>query len=747
MRNLAWLLLTGLIAHSCAVTKTGGIINETLMTVAGDTITADEFIYLYEKNNFNNDSIYSEEDVNAYLELFQNFKLKVKAAKATGLDTTQAFKGEYKTYKDQLIRPFLAESKENDRLIQEAYEHMKWEIDASHIMVSLKQDALPEDTLSAYNKIAGILKSARSGVDFEELAFQYSEDPSAKTNKGRLGYFTAFQMVYPFEEAAFNTPVDSISGIIRSQFGYHILKVLDKRPYSGKVKVSHIMLLNGGGSEDVLRNKIFEIHDQATGGADWSELCRKYSEDERTRDTGGTLPILGLRQINDQAFESVAFSLSEPGDISDPVQSQFGWHIIRLEEKIGLEPFDQLQENIKQQVSRDDRSKLSHKAVIEQLKERTHFREDSIVKHKLVLLADSTILQGKWKPVISDTLSKSVLYFIDGESTYISDAIDFIINNQRRRSGLTPAGYLTELIDKNVEDALIDAEEKQLVASNRDVRMLLNEYYEGILLFEIMNQKVWERAVTDTAGLKNYHNDHQEKYQWGERADAYIIETSSVEIFQKIKNYPDTSDITLIELIVNKPFDLNSPAHPSIDSLIAVYRNYPDSRIFIIFNSTTDDNNAGQIHSYLVQNGVHDASVIKSNDASLENIITLKLNSLSKKSLEFLYNRESALTLRVTEGLFERGKNPVMDSVAWEIGRFETRNGNEFTLIGIRQLHAPQPKKFEETKGAVISDYQQYLEQEWIRQLRQEFAITINENTIDKIKIYFNKQRRIAAKP
>ena len=348
MRNLLWLILTGLFVYSCALTKTGDISNDTLMTMAGDTVTADEFIYLYEKNNFNNDSIYSEKDVSSYLELFQNFKLKVRAAKDVGLDTTQAFETEYNTYKDQLIRPYLAESKENERLVQEAYGHMQWEIDAAHIMVSLKQDALPEDTLVAHNKIADILKSARSGVDFEELAFQYSEDPSAKTNKGRLGYFTAFQMVYSFEEAAFNTPVDSISGIIRSQFGYHILKVLDKRPYSGKVKVSHIMLLKGSGTEDFLRNKIFEIHNQVTGGVDWNELCQKYSEDERTKDTGGTLPLLGLRQINDQAFETVAFSLKSPGEISDPVQSQFGWHIIRLEEKIGLEPFDQLQESLKQ---------------------------------------------------------------------------------------------------------------------------------------------------------------------------------------------------------------------------------------------------------------------------------------------------------------------------------------------------------------------------------------------------------------
>ena len=482
MRNPGLFILTCLIAFSCSITKPGGISEKTLMTLAGDTITADEFIYLYEKNNFNNDSMYSEADVDSYFELFENFKLKVKAAKAAGIDTLSSFKSEYKTYKDQLVQPLMAENKENDRLTKEAYEHMKYEIDAAHIMVSLKPDALPEDTLIAYNKIASILDSAKSGMDFEELAYQYSEDPSAKSNKGRLGYFTAFQMVYSFENAAYNTPVDSVSGIIRSQYGYHILKVLDRRPYSGKVKVSHIMLLKGSGSESFLRNKIFEIHEQAIGGADWNELCRKYSEDERTKDTGGALPFLSLRQINDPAFEAVAFNLQAPGQISDPVQSQFGWHIIRLEEKVGLESFEQLQESIKQQVSKDDRSKLSHKVVIQRLKQSTHFLEDSLVKHQFLQYADSSLLQGKWSPIIPDSLRKCVLYTIKGKPIYISETIDFVLKNQRRRSGLSPADYLNELIDKNIENSLIAAEEEQLLASNRDVRMLLTEYYEGILL-------------------------------------------------------------------------------------------------------------------------------------------------------------------------------------------------------------------------------------------------------------------------
>ena len=722
------------IISGCAVLNKSNLEDSTLLTINGDPTIADEFIYVYEKNNFNNDSLYFEEDVDEYFDLFVKFKLKVEAAKSAGIDTSKAFIDEFNGYKDQLIKPYLSETKEQERLVEEAYERMKYEVDASHILISVDQNAAPEDTAKAYQTIAEVYQKAKSGEDFEGLAMEFSQDPSAKTNKGRLGYFTAFQMVFAFEEAAFNTPVDSISDIIRSRFGYHILKVHDKRQFSGKVKVSHILITNQNGTvdENTMKNKIFEIHDQLSGGADWNELCQKYSEDQRTKNNGGTLPFIGLRQINDEAFENVAFNLQTPGEISDPVRSKFGWHIIKFEERQGLQPFEELKEELEQKVARDDRSRLSKKAVIANLKEQNNFQQNDDHRHEFLAFADSTLLQGKWNPSIPDSTSTKIVFSIAEENFSTGKVIENTIEKQKRRNNIRPEDYLNELLDNYIEEELMDFEEKQLIASNRDFRMLLNEYYEGILLFEIMNQKVWGKAVEDTVGLQSYFEENQEKYRWNKRADAVIFESTDEGVINSIKNDLDHLPFNLIEIRVTRDSDIIN--HIGIDSLIDLYQKYPDSRIIV----SASDSAKSMIQHFENNNIVSDDIILA--DSQEDDIIRLKLNSNSKKSLEYLYNQESALTLRVEESLYERGDNQIVDSISWETGMQEFEHDGTFYLVEVREILDAQLKKLEETKGAVISDYQEYLEKTWIEELKQTFTLEINNSTLGQIKSSFKKK-------
>jgi peptidyl-prolyl cis-trans isomerase SurA len=736
MKHHLLLILLLLIVSSCAIQKNSALEDAVLFKIDEEPTVADEFIYVYEKNNFNNDSLYYEEDVDKYFELFVNFKLKVEAAKAAGIDTSKAFLDEFKTYKDQLIKPYLSETKEQERLVEEAYDHMKYEIDASHILISVDENAIPEDTAAAFQKITEIFEKARAGEDFESLAVEYSEDPSAKTNKGRLGYFTAFQMVFAFEEAAYNTPIDSVSDILRSRFGYHILKVHDKRPFSGKVKVSHIMITdqNGTVDENTLKNKIFEIHDQLVGGADWDELCKKYSEDQRTRNNGGTLPFIGLRQINDEAFEGVAFNLQNPGEISDPVRSRFGWHIIKLEEKQGLQPFEELKEELEQKVSKDDRSRMSQKAVIARLKQQNHFDQIDENREMFLTLADSALLQGRWNPVISDSTGNLSIFSIENERFTIHKSIEGIRSLQRRRNGIKPSQYLNELLDTFIDQKLLEFEEKQLIASNRDFRMLLNEYYEGILLFDIMNQKVWGKAVEDTLGLQAYFKENRDSYKWDPRARAVICESADKKILEEVKNQINDLTYPLMEMTLNPEEEVIN--HPEIESMIQVYQQYKPSTITIEY--------AGQpteILQYFKNMRLPDSTIFH-NRVPDENIIRLKLNSQSKKSLEYLYNQESTLTLRVEEGLFEQGDNQAVDSISWEVGISEFQNDGNYYLIAIQDILEPASKKLSEVKGSVISDYQNYLEKTWIQELKTTFKIDINYSTLEQIKTQFKKKLR-----
>jgi peptidyl-prolyl cis-trans isomerase SurA len=244
----------------------------------------DEFTYLYKKNHQNKPEDFTESKVNEYLNLFTNFKLKVTEARALGMDTTAKFSKEYKTYREDLKKPYRAEPNALDKLTKEAYDHLTQEVKASHILINLKPDAFPSDTLAAYNKIAEIKKRILAGEDFEKLARELSEDPSAKYNGGDLGYFTAMQMVYPFEEAAYKTNKGEISNIVRTRFGYHLIKVMDKKPARGEVEVSHILLRTGTADDAKIKNKAFDIFDQLKAGRAWDELCKENSEDTNTKD-------------------------------------------------------------------------------------------------------------------------------------------------------------------------------------------------------------------------------------------------------------------------------------------------------------------------------------------------------------------------------------------------------------------------------------------------------------------------------
>jgi peptidyl-prolyl cis-trans isomerase SurA len=736
MKHYHFLILSLLMLSSCAVQKNGALEDSVLFSIDGKPTIAEEFIYVYEKNNFNNDRLYYEEDVDEYFGLFVNFKLKVEAAKVAGIDTSKAFLEEFKSYKNQLIKPYLSETKEQQRLVEEAYEHMKYEIDASHILISVDENANPEDTAAAYLKISEIHEKAKAGEDFGALAVAYSQDPSAKNNQGRLGYFTAFQMVFAFEEAAYTTPVDSVSDILRSRFGYHILKVHDRKPYSGKVKVSHIMLTdqNGTVDENTLRNNIFEIHDQLVAGTDWDELCRKYSDDQRTKSNSGTLPFIGLRQINDEAFENVAFNLENPGEISDPVKSRFGWHIIRLEEKQGLQPFDELKEELEQKVSVGDRLRLSKKAVIARLKEQNHFVQSKENRDLFIALADSLLLQGKWNPTVSDSIGGLVIFSIEQEPFSARKCIDGIQPNLRRRTDIKPRQYLRELLDTFVEQTLLAHEEQRLIASNRDFSLLLTEYYEGILLFDIMNQKVWEKAVEDTLGLQSYFEMHKDSYTWGSRANAYVCASSDQNVLDQVKDEINDLNYTLMEITLKPETEVMN--HPEIESLVQAFKQYKLSTITIACSGQ-----ATAAQQYFKNLGIPDSTILLVTIPD-ENIIRVKVNSKSKKSLEYLYNQESALTLSVEEGLYEKGDNQAIDAVPWEIGMQEFEENGNFYLVVIRDVLAPASKKFSEVKGTVISDYQNYLEKAWIKDLKGTFRVDINNNTLEQIKTQFKKKLR-----
>jgi peptidyl-prolyl cis-trans isomerase SurA len=606
-----------------------------LFTVGKTTLSTDEFLYTYRKNHQNNADGFTEKNVNEYLDLLVIFKLKVAEARARGLDTTAKFNTEFKTYREELKKPYRTEPDALDKLTKETYQHLTEEVKVAHILINLKPDALPADTLAAYQKISNLKKRIEAGESFEKLANEFSEDPSAKYNNGDLGYFTALQMVYPFEEASYKTPVGQLS-IVRTQFGYHLIKVKDKKAARGEVEVSHILLRTGTANDEKVKGTIFSIYDQLKGGRSWDEVCKEYSEDTNTKDAGGRLRPFGVGALPSvPEFEVVAFSLQNAGEISDPFQSGLGWHIIRLEKKIPLPPYKEMEASLKRRVGRDERLQLSQQVLNEKRKKEYGFVEEKSIKQSVFALADSSLIRGTWRNNADQVLAGQKLFSVYGSSFTVRDFLSHVLTNQKI-SNLSPSVYMNQLYESFVEEKILAAEEEKLKRENPDFKNLLTEYYEGILLFEIMEQEVWNKASIDSTGQRNYYERNKDKYNAGDRVEARIFTAQDKSLIDEIKTKISKGD-------------------------------------------------------------------------------TLKDADLRKfKSIQ---------NFRA----YEKKDSKIVDKISWSTGLHETEADGLFYIVEIKRLIPPGLKTFEEARSQVISDYQDYLEKNWVADLRKKYPIKINK--------------------
>lgn len=523
-----------------------------LFSVGKEKVSADEFIYLYKKNHPAKEDL-TDQKIEEYLDLYIKFKLKVTEARVRGIDKTPEFTKEYASYKDELRKPFLPESKIVDSLVTLTYNRLQKEVSAAHILIEVKQDATPQDTLQAYNTAVSLKNQILAGEDFGAKAALYSDDTYTKTRGGDLGYFTTLQMVSPFEEAVYGGKTGDIVGPIRTSFGYHIIKVGESRPARGEVEVSHIMLRAGNRDEAKAKALITEIHTRLFKGESWDDLVKKYSEDPGSKDLGGKLRPFGVGALAKiPEFDAVAFSLHTVGEVSDPFQTAFGWHIVRLERKIPMPTFDESAPALKNRLARDPRVQLSKQALTQKLKKEYSFTENATTKANVLALADSTLTKGKWKIPGSFAAGKETLITIQGKKITAHDFLVYVQQNQRANS-MTPDKYMELLYSTYSESMLSEAFEQKLIATNPEFEMLLKEYYEGILLFDIMEKEVWKKASDDSVGQRKFFDSHPELYKAGERVHATIYYSDSKEIIDQLSKQIQVNDSTAVqEILKNK---------------------------------------------------------------------------------------------------------------------------------------------------------------------------------------------------
>jgi peptidyl-prolyl cis-trans isomerase SurA len=680
-----------------------------IMTINGKPVYKSEFENVYKKNS-GKEINKEQKSVKEYVDLFSTFKMKVFEAEANGLDTNTAFKTELAGYRKQLAAPYLTDKNVNDALLHEAYERMKSEVKASHILVRIAEDALPKDTIEAYtrimiirdailgktptaakiseyenllkkssanltkaskkqdtldynsklNSVRGIASYLNSGGNdkFAAAAKKTSEDPSAADNSGDLGYFTSLQMVYPFENAAYNANIGEVTMPIRTRFGYHIIKVADKRPSQGEILTAHIMVKFSPTMQDKekanLKVKIDEIYAKLKAGEKFEDLARQFSDDKPSAEKGGQLNWFGSSRMPIE-FEKEAFALAKNDDYSEPFKTTYGWHIVKRLDRKGIADFDQMKGDLKQKISKDSRTQAGRISLIEKIKKENNFKENPIALKEFLKIIDTTVYQGKWEAKKADKLGKKELFKLTANGKVISynqnDLANYIENHQTARPKMDNNMFLQQSYKAFVDETMINFEDSNLESKYPEYRNLLKEYRDGILLFDLTDQKVWSRAVKDTTGLKDYYEKNKNNFLWDERADVTMYNCANDKIAKEVRSL-------------------------------------------------------------------------------------LKKNKTEKEIVDAI-NKTSQLNVIPESITYLKGENKNVDA-NWKKGVIATdiKEGkdNKVTIIVVNSVMGKTPKTIAEAKGMITADYQNYLEKEWLAYLKNKYVVKVFEDVLNTVK-------------
>lgn len=549
MKN-KWLVAALLAGNSWAWILAADV-DPVIMRVNNKDIHKSEFEYIYNKNS---QQQIDQKSLDEYVTLFKNYKLKVAEAEALGIDTTAAFKKELAGYRDELAKPYLIDASVDEQLAREAYDRMKEDVEVSHILVGLNART-PEDRVAARQKADSILSRIKAGEDFGALAEKYSEDGS-RQNKGYLGFIRGGRTVYPFEKAAFALQPGEVSGVVETQFGYHIIKVHSRRPNPGEFLFAHIMVLVPRNASDEVKAQkeaeIRAIYEELKAGADFATVAKERSEDKGTAVRGGELPWVSSGQFVKE-FEDAGFALQNKGDMTEPVLSPYGWHIIKLLDKRGIKPFDQMRSEIARMMTRDERGSMARTAMVTKLKGEYGFTLAEAQQEKLMKLAQEMgKVDSSYIAAIHN--DQSELFAFGGHTYTVADFAGFLPKG--RAITVNVSEYIPAMIGFMADKEILDYEKGRLEEKYPDFRNLINEYRDGMLLFEVSNREVWEKASLDTEGLQKYFKKNRKKYKWDKpHYKGFLIQcsddTTATAIKKRLKKLDADSVIAVLTREVN----------------------------------------------------------------------------------------------------------------------------------------------------------------------------------------------------
>ncbi len=621
-----------------------------LFSVQKNPVHVSEFLYIYSKTN-RNKADFSKASLEEYLDLYTKFKLKVQRAKDMRLDTIQALQKELAGYRKQLADSYLIDKEVTEKLIKEAYERSLKDINISHIMIALKKNPSPKDTLFAYQRVIAIKEKLDGGMSFEEAAKTLSDDKSAQTNNGNIGYFTSPlpNGFYDFESAAYNLEVGKYSNPIKTPLGYHIVKRSAERPARGEIEAAHILIRH---KDPNAATKIDSLYRLLQAGSDFEELAKQNSSDKLTAAKGGYVGFFGISKY-EKAFEDAAFALERDGEFSKPVKTLAGWHIIKRISHKPIPEYDKAKARLKARIQKDSRFELAKTTMVNRIKTDNGFKSVSGPLNKFAATLDKEFLTYRWEA--PKEKSDEILFVLGKEKHTLGQFTDYLEKESRKRMQMSRSGtvvdVLNQLYNDYVDEVALKYEERNLEAKYPDFKALMREYEEGILLFEITKNEVWDKASQDTIGLANFYNKNKDRYKWGKRA--------------VVSNYT-----------------LKDAAH-LVDKVEKFAKNNPPKAVLAKFNTT---DKKPLLHQELV---------------------------------------------------VEKGRNKRVDALEWKAGTFSEmemdRKNKTITFMKVEEILNSTTKKLSEARGYVVADYQDFLEKQWLAELRKAYKVRVDKKVFKSL--------------
>ncbi|MEY3855110.1 MAG: Peptidylprolyl isomerase, partial [Bacteroidota bacterium] len=716
-------------------------------------ITAEVFEKDY-RRLLESDSIRSD-NKQKFLSAYIDYHLKILAAEADQIPTSPGFQDEYQSFRKELASPYLIDNVKVEALVREAYERLKFEKQVAHILVRLPANPSPSDTLIAYQKITNIQKKLQAGEDFTATAKKFSEDELSAVKGGQIGYITSLQTQYAFENSVYALEKGEVSNIVRTETGYHLIKVLEIRPNQGKIRLAHILIsaaVNAPTSVQVeAKNKIDLVQKYLAKGEEPFELiCKNYSEDPYSRSRGGELRRWYYSSDLSEELQDKLFGIQRLGDVTEPIRTNLGWQIFKLLDKKPLLSYEEMAEYLRQKVLTDgERSAIIRQSFMKRVRMENNVKVDEVNRK----IAIERYAQDR---IGDEPYLQLPLFSIGSTQFLIKEFYAFIVAQQRKKlkalgylPTISEAFWLEEFIDLNT----IQAEEKHLETKYPAFKEQMQEFYEGSLFSKITEREVYDKSL-DSLRQQTYFTANTAKFTLPSRLQAKVLSADTpktlADAMELLKNPPYPMNKRFPDLI----FGVGQSVLPegSTKNLQELFIQLAKNKDYIVEISGHQDASEmdtlaqariSKVVAYLTKKGIGVSRIIEKvegnlrpaskTDKSKNARISFKFYSPSMEDVVKRFNSVKPLSLEASEGLFKRGENAILDSLSWEVGKKNFEAQGRHLFVDIKEVVPARLKSFEESRSSIIRDLQVELEKNWLIRLKERFPVVRNEEELNKI--------------